>query len=78
MKIASISNLNFTRKNSGKINITKQKVKILNPDSQDPDKILLIMSKNPVIFCTGCESSNIADEVYRGFVHSFYTPLDEE
>lgn len=78
MKITSISNLNFTKKNSHKINLTKQKVKILNPDSQEPDKILLIMSKNPVLFCTGYENSNIADEAYRGFIHSSYTPLDEE
>jgi len=71
MKVSSISNLNFAKAPS-KIKIKKQKVRILNPEPQaEPDKILVIMGKNPALFCSGgFELRNITLNPERGFVQT--------
>ena len=71
MRISSISNCNFT-KSPKKINLTKQKVKIFNPEPQsDPDKILVIATKYPALFCSGgFELRNITLDPARGFVQT--------
>ena len=69
MRISNVSSINFA-KSPKKINLTKQKVKIFNPEPQaDPDKILVIMGKNPALFCSGgFELRSISADPERGFV----------
>ena len=79
MKISRISNISF-RQSPKKLNIKKQKVKIFNPEpQQDPEKILVIMTKSPALFCSGgFEFRNIPLDSQRGFAYSLNTPLDSE
>ena len=81
MNISKISNLNFSAMVNPKNKIKRQKVRIFNPEQkpQDPDKILLLMSKTPVFVCTNADSiHSIALDPNRGFVQTIYTPLDNE
>ena len=77
MKISAISKLNFA-KSPKKINVTRQKVKIFNPEPQEqPDKILVIMGKNPALFCSGgLELREICLNPERGFVQT--APANED
>ena len=79
MKIGKISNLNFTKAKKS-ISVTKQKIKIFNPEQpQDPEKILVIITKNPALFCSGgLELRNITLNPDRGFVQSVYAQADSE
>ena len=79
MKVSSISNLNFT-KSPKQLNVKKQKVKIFNPEpSQDTEKILVMISKSPALFCSGgLELRNITFNPARGFMNSSDTLLDSE
>ena len=73
MRITGISNCNFA-KSPKKVNLTKQKVRIFNPKPErDPEKILVIATKNPALFCSGgLELRNISLDLSRGFVQSVY------
>jgi len=78
MKISSISNLCFA-KSTKKLNVKKQKVKIFNPEPQDPEKILVMISKSPALFCSGgLELRNIVLNPERGFSHTSCTLDCEE
>ena len=78
-KIAGALNLNFTKAQKN-LKVTRQKVKIFNPEQQqDSDKILVIMTKNPALFCSGgLELRNITMDPSRGFVQSVYGQADSE
>ena len=79
MRISNISNFNFG-KSQNKLNVTKQKVRIFNPEPQaDSEKILVMITKSPALFCSGgLELRNIVLDPERGFVQSAYTQLDNE
>ncbi len=79
MRISSISNLNFT-KSPSRLNVKKQKVKIFNPEpQQDPEKILIMITKSPALFCSGgLKLREIVLDPERGFAQSSYTPIDGE
>ena len=53
----------------------KQTIKIINPEQQtnDPEKILVVITKNPALFCAGgLELRNITMNPDRGFVQTVY------
>ena len=79
MRISSVSSCNFT-KSPKKINVTKQKVRIFNPQPQaDPERILVIMGKSPALFCSGgFELRDITTDPERGFVQTVYATEDNE
>lgn len=79
MRISTISGCNFA-KSPKKVNLTKQKVRIFNPQPQaDPERILVIMGKNPALFCSGgFELREITADPERGFVQTVYAPEDNE
>ena len=79
MRISGISSFNFA-KSPKKANVTKQKIRIFNPEPEkDPDKILVIMGKNPALFCSGgFELRSIAADPARGFIQTVSSEDSEE
>ena len=74
-----ISNFNFA-KSPKKVRATKQKIRIFNPEPEkDPEKILVIMGKNPALFCSGgFELRSIATDPTRGFIQTVSSDNNEE
>ena len=59
MKVSNISNFNFSKSPRKSLSINKQTIKIISPESKpDPEKILVVMSKNQIPLYQGLNLQN--------------------